>query len=300
MPPISRIAARDEEEDRAHGVGHGSTVVAGEVLLDYAADFKVYGGGMTSSLRIAEVADRVGISTATVRYYERIGVLPAPDRADNGYRMYDDRTVERLEFIGRVKQLGCTLEEITDLVTAWDGGECGPIQDRLRTLVADKLAAAEAEVVELVALTADLRRAAATLELHRPIGRCDDRCGCITDTSDRASARPTGVDFTAKPASGDPPIACTLRADEVPGRLDDWNAFVSVDGVTRSEIRGGVRLTFGDQIDVGALAGLAAAEHDCCRFFTFRIAIDRAGVTLDVTAPDDALDLVHAAFGAPS
>jgi MerR family copper efflux transcriptional regulator len=99
---------------------------------------------MTNSLRIAEVADRVGISTATVRYYERIGVLPEPRRGDNGYRCYDEHTVERLEFIARAKQLGCTLDEIGELVVAWDGGECGPIQDRLRTVVADKLAAAQA------------------------------------------------------------------------------------------------------------------------------------------------------------
>jgi MerR family copper efflux transcriptional regulator len=270
------------------------------VTLDIAADFKVYGVGMSSSLRIAEVADRVGISTATVRYYERIGVLPAAERADNGYRMYDDRTVERLEFVARAKQLGCTLEEITDLVTAWDGGECGPIQDRLRTLVADKLAATHAEVVELVALTADLRRAAASLEHHRPIGRCDDRCGCIIDTSDDAAARPTGVAFTAKPIGDDTPIACTLRADELPARLHDWNTLVNGDGVTRSAIDGGIRLVFDDQIDVAELARLAAAEQDCCRFFSFRIGIARAGVTLDVTAPDDARDLVRAVFGAPS
>jgi MerR family copper efflux transcriptional regulator len=260
--------------------------------------FKVYGRGMSSTLRIAEVADRVGISTATVRYYERIGVLPPPDRAENGYRMYDLRTVERLEFVARAKQLGCTLEEISDLVTAWDGGECGPVQDRLRTLVADKLAAAQADVIGLVALTADLRRAAATLERHRPIGRCDERCGCVTDPSDGLDARPIGVELTAS-ANDATPIACTLRADEIPGRLDDWNALVSGDAVTRSAIPGGVRLDFGDRIDVVELARRVAAEQACCRFFSFTIGIDRAGVTLEVTAPDDARDLIHAAFGAP-
>lgn len=256
---------------------------------------------MTSSLRIAEVADRVGVSTATVRYYERIGVLPAPERSANGYRIYDARAVERLEFVARSKQLGCTLDEITDLVTAWDGGVCGPIQDRLRTLVADKLDAAQAEVVELVALTADLRRAAASLEHHRPLGQCDDRCGCITDTSDATAAPPSvGIEFASEPTRDDTPIACTLRSDEVPGRLHDWNDLVGGDDVTRSEIPSGVRLAFGDQVDVAELARLANAEQHCCSFFSFRIGIDRTGVTLDVIAPDEARDLVHAAFGAPS
>lgn len=251
---------------------------------------------MTSSLRIAEVADRVGVSTATVRYYERIGVLPQPERAGNGYRLYDDRTVERLEFVARAKRLGCTLDEITDLVVAWDGGECGPVQDRLRDLVADKLTAAKAEVGELVTLTAELRRAAAALERHRPVGRCDDRCGCLTDAS--APVATVGVDPGEKPGSDGAPILCTLESDAVPGRLDDWNRVVA-EAVTRTAIPGGVRLTLSEVIDIGEVARLAAAEQDCCRFFTFRITIDRTGVALEVTAPDEALDVVLAAFGAP-
>lgn len=253
---------------------------------------------MASTLRIAEVAERVGISTATVRYYERIGVLPPPVRADNGYRRYDGRTIERLSFVARAKQLGCTLAEITDLVTAWDGGECGPIQDRLRTLVADKLTAAQAEVVALVTLTADLRRAAASLERHRPEGRCDDRCGCIAAPS--GSAPVAGVELTDAGGGNDIPVACTLAGDQVPDRLDEWNRLVGGDGVTRVGIPGGVRFTFGDPVDVAELARLTAAEQACCRFFTFRITIGPTGVMLDVTAPDEALDAVHAAFGAPA
>jgi MerR family copper efflux transcriptional regulator len=251
---------------------------------------------MNGSLRIADVADRVGISTATVRYYERIGVLPPPERSENGYRCYDEHTVERLEFIARAKQLGCTLEEIGDLVVAWEGGECGPVQDRLRRLVADKLATAQAEVVELVTLTAELRRAAAALERHRPVGRCDVDCGCTTDTA--ARPRMVGVDLSGKP-NDDVAIACTLEPDRVADRLSDWNHVVA-NAVTRAEIPGGIRLRFGDRIDVGEVARLAAGEQDCCRFFTFRITIDAAGVGLDVTAPHQALDVVHAAFGAPA
>ena len=91
---------------------------------------------MSAGLRIADVARRSGFSPATLRYYEEIGVLPAPPRTDGGYRSYDERTLVRLAFISRAKQLGCSLDEIADLSLAWDGGECGPVQDRLRRLVA--------------------------------------------------------------------------------------------------------------------------------------------------------------------
>ena len=75
--------------------------------------------------------------------------MPEPRRTSGGYRVYDDRTLARLAFIARAKQLGCSLEQIADLVAAWEGGRRGPVQDRLRTVVADKLADAQQQVVEL-------------------------------------------------------------------------------------------------------------------------------------------------------
>lgn len=120
--------------------------------------------------RIAEVADRTGFSTPTLRYYEEIGLLPPADRTAAGYRTYDDRAIERLRFVGRAKQLGCSLEEIADLAEAWDRDDCGPVKHRLRGLVADKLADTESRLTELLALQADLRATAAMLETT-PVGR---------------------------------------------------------------------------------------------------------------------------------
>ncbi|HEX4981710.1 MAG TPA: MerR family transcriptional regulator, partial [Ilumatobacteraceae bacterium] len=91
---------------------------------------------MTTGLRIKEVADASGFSASTLRYYEQIGLLPEASRTPAGYRMFDERTLDRLAFIARAKRLGCSLEEITGLITAWDGGQCGPVQDQLRHLVA--------------------------------------------------------------------------------------------------------------------------------------------------------------------
>src|SRR4051794_19833384 len=133
-------------------------------------------------MRIKELAERSGFSPPTLRYYEEIGLLPAVARTPAGYRTYDEATVERLAFIARAKQLGCTLEEVAELTTAWEGGRCGPVQDRLRDLVAAKVAAAQGQIVELMTLAGELQRAAAALEQHRPDGPCDDRCGCVTDT----------------------------------------------------------------------------------------------------------------------
>ena len=73
---------------------------------------------MSIGLKIKDVAAASGFTAATLRYYERIGLLPEASRTPAGYRTYDQRTVERLAFIARAKQLGCTLEEIAGLTPA--------------------------------------------------------------------------------------------------------------------------------------------------------------------------------------
>ena len=160
---------------------------------------KVYAASVSTSYKIKDVADRSGFSAATLRYYEEIGLLPEASRTPAGYRLYDDHTLDRLAFISRAKQLGCTLDEIADLTVAWDGGRCGPVQDRLRAVVADKLVTAQQQIVELMTLTSDLQRAAATLEAHRPDGPCDDSCGCVTEGSSAPAVTRQLVTLGTKP-----------------------------------------------------------------------------------------------------
>jgi MerR family transcriptional regulator, copper efflux regulator len=136
---------------------------------------------MTTRWKIKEIADASGFTAATLRYYEQIGLLPEASRSSAGYRLYDPRTLDRLAFIARAKQLGCSLDEITGLTTAWDGGQCGPVQDQLRQLVAGKIEAAQRQIAELATFIADLQQAATALDRHRPDGACDADCGCLSD-----------------------------------------------------------------------------------------------------------------------
>ena len=260
---------------------------------------------MSTGLRIADVARRSGFSPATLRYYEEIGVLPAPPRTDGGYRSYDERTLVRLAFISRAKQLGCSLDEIADLSVAWDGGGCGPVQDRLRRLVADKLGIAQTEIVELVTLMAELKTAAAALERHRPVGPCDDSCGCVT--ADAAEPPSVAVTLTAKPQDdSELPIACTLDERGMEDRLAEWNRVLADNSdlpesvITRTVVPGGVRLEFATGADVNEIARLSVAEQDCCRFLSFALTVDDRGIGLEVRAPDDGQAVVHALFGTPA
>jgi DNA-binding transcriptional MerR regulator len=256
-----------------------------------------------STYQIAEVAERSGFTPATLRYYEDIGLMPPAERSAAGYRLYDDAAVERLRFIARAKRLGCSLDEIAELAHAWDGGECGPVQVRLQAMVEAKTIEAQRRIAELSAFTAELRRAAAALSRHRPVGPCDDDCGCATDGE--LTAMSVSVPLVARAgATGGPPIACTLGPDEMVRRLDDWAALLAgkgeLAGITaRRPLEDGIRIEFGPDTSVTEIARLAAAEQGCCRFFGFAIVIDDRGLALEVHAPDDAADVVTALFGAP-
>lgn len=68
------------------------------------------------SWRIGKVEQLTGLSADTLRYYERIGLLPPPQRSPGGSRIYRDRDLQRLHFIKRAQQVGFTLEEIGSLL----------------------------------------------------------------------------------------------------------------------------------------------------------------------------------------
>src|SRR5215204_5535121 len=97
-------------------------------------------------MKISELAEHAGVSTSAIRYYERIGVLPSPDRSDSGYRSYDDNSVARLVFVTQAKGIGLTLDQISALLPIWDGVNCPETHDQISKLVDAK----RIEVVERI------------------------------------------------------------------------------------------------------------------------------------------------------
>ena len=260
---------------------------------------------MPTTFQIAEVAQRSGFTPATLRYYEDIGLLTPASRTDAGYRIYDDTSLDRLQFIARAKQLGCSLDEIAELTTVWDSGRCAPVQERLRATVQAKISDAQHQIAELTTLAAELEHAAAALSATAVDGPCDDTCGCTTDTT----ASPPGSVGTAvplitkadavTPSDNEPseiPIACTLGAGEMSTRIDEWNAVLRErDRPPGPRRRPASRLR--PDTDVTEIARLAAAEQGCCRFFDFALVIDSRGVALEVHAPPDGQPVLTGLFG---
>jgi Cu(I)-responsive transcriptional regulator len=113
------------------------------------------------SFTIGELAQATGTRAETIRYYERIGLLPAPARSAGNYRLYRPRDVERLAFVRRGRDLGFTIEEIRALLALADqqDRDCSEVDAIAREHLAD----VERKV-------ADLKRLAR--ELRHVIGQC--------------------------------------------------------------------------------------------------------------------------------
>jgi DNA-binding transcriptional MerR regulator len=107
-----------------------------------------------SALSVAGLAEQVGVKRDTIRYYERIGLLPDPPRTSGDHRRYPPSAVDRLRFIQGCQRLGLRLDDIRDLLEVRDTGACActPANDLLR----QRLAELDAEVARLRALRADL------------------------------------------------------------------------------------------------------------------------------------------------
>lgn len=85
------------------------------------------------------LAAQTGVNIETVRYYEKIGLMPNPRRSSGGHRIYDQTHLKRLSFIRRSRELGFTLQEIRELLELVDGGDytCAEVRDRTNTHLAD-------------------------------------------------------------------------------------------------------------------------------------------------------------------
>ena len=76
---------------------------------------------MTDGLSIGVLSERSGVNIETIRYYEKIGVMPSPARSAGGYRIYGAEHVKRLHFVRRGRELGFSLDELRGLLHLVDG-----------------------------------------------------------------------------------------------------------------------------------------------------------------------------------
>ena len=105
---------------------------------------------------IGKIANAAGVAAQTVRFYERRGLLPPPERGSNGYRTYDEAVLSRLRFIRTAQAADLTLDEINSIMTIRAHGE-SPCR-HVEALLQDKVAHIQAQRDELAALQAELEQ----------------------------------------------------------------------------------------------------------------------------------------------
>lgn len=128
--------------------------------LDPGVHSRVYDiTGMTPAIRIGELAHRAGTSPDTLRFYERIGLLPRPPRTPAGYRLYDSSVAERVTFIKKAQALGLALDEIREVLQIAADGT--PPCKHVRAALQRRLQDVDARIGELESLRSTLRRAVA-------------------------------------------------------------------------------------------------------------------------------------------
>ena len=132
-------------------------------------------------MRIGELAEQAKVSVQTLRYYERRGLLPPPERQRSGFRSYDADSVRRVRFIRRAHDLGFTLEEIKDLLGLWTDSarSCTAVEKRASATLGriDRKIANLRQMSEALSSYVSACRTRAALErcpLLQELGEMDD------------------------------------------------------------------------------------------------------------------------------
>lgn len=123
-----------------------------------------------TSLRIGDLAEKTDTKVVTIRYYEKIGLLPEPDRSAGNYRSYDKVTLDRLRFIRRCRALGFSLDQVRDLLAL--SSQAARPCDEVDRITAEHLGEVERKIADLRRLAQELRRISTSCQGGGMISDC--------------------------------------------------------------------------------------------------------------------------------
>lgn len=131
-------------------------------------------------VRIGELAKMTDCQVVTIRYYEKEGLLPKPDRTGANYRLYGDKEIERLHFIRHCRHHGMKLSKIRDLLAFRDNpkADCGWINSMIKGHIAN--------VSEQIASLSHLKAHLEDL-LHKCSGGENEECGILKSLNEAES-----------------------------------------------------------------------------------------------------------------
>ena len=203
-------------------------------------------------MRVGEVAARAGVNVETLRYYERRGLLPQPDRAPSGHRRYDDESVRFLRAIKEAQSVGFTLAEIEEYMRA--ARRTAKPSEALRVRMASKIDQIDSRIAGLQRMRG---------ELARIVGcACDslDHCTCgagyLARGGRESTSPPTLLHVTNGESAGN-----TLRQTSLGGAVLPWQDVLHegpVPAVSRGKLLD-LRATFLSECGWGTRAAIRSA-----------------------------------------
>ena len=135
-------------------------------------------------MTIGVLAAETGVKPRTIRFYEKRGLLPRPQRSESGYRLYAEEDIKRLQLIRSARLLGISIRDVGELVATAQHDSCGSFQGQVARLIVGKLDQVEANIKEMETLREDLRTAMGNLT--------DEAEGCETGVLECTGCRCLG------------------------------------------------------------------------------------------------------------
>jgi MerR family transcriptional regulator, copper efflux regulator len=195
-------------------------------------------------VKIGELANRTGVSTRTIRYYERIGLIPSPERASNGYRRYGPSSLDRLGFIKDAQAAGLSLAEIGMILDMKDEGES--TCDHVVWLLEEHVQAVDRQMEELRRTRVRLRGMVDRARSLDPAD-CQDpnRCQTIGPVASDQAIERKEVIMTTKTTLNVPEIHCGHCKSSIEGAV---GTLEGVEEVSVSVENATVDVAFDDEV----------------------------------------------------
>jgi MerR family transcriptional regulator, mercuric resistance operon regulatory protein len=196
--------SRARRSDVTSGTGRGRRRSPPRGLDQPCSDYRFKRFFM--SLTIGALSEHSGCNIETIRYYERIRLMPYPPRSEGGHRLYGEDHVKRLGFIRRSRELGFTLDQIRTLLRLVDGGRYTCAQ--VKRITVEHLDEVERKVADLRKIERVLKDMAAQCD-----GGTVPECAVIDALFDRASG------WSPRPARGSAGLTLRAATQGRPGRV---------------------------------------------------------------------------------
>ena len=135
----------------------------------------------SQTLRVGQLANKVGKTVRTIHFYEELGLLSPASRSKGGFRQYDDEALNRIHWIDRLQQVGFSLPEIRDFLKDFQDIHSGPkAMEKLSRFYQEKLAETRAAIARHQALEAELNDSLQYLTACGGCGIETPRTACST------------------------------------------------------------------------------------------------------------------------